>query len=98
VPWKDNPWVISPEELLTPEPCSFTSPLAYLSVSHDEAVKDYHELLKTHISEEFRETAPKLMELMQSNLAIFLMENSALVTRGDATFTQKAQRPTHKRM
>ena len=64
VPWKDNPWVISPEELLTPEPCSFTGPLAYLSVRHDEAVKDYHELLKTHISEEFRETAPKLMELM----------------------------------
>ena len=62
--------MVSPEELLTPEPCSFTGPLVYLSVSHDEAVNDYHKLLDTHISEEFREAAPKLMELMQSDLAL----------------------------
>jgi hypothetical protein len=97
VPWKDNPWVISPEELLTPEPCSFTGPLAYLSVSHDEAVKDYHELLKTHISEEFRETAPKLMELMRSNLAleVFVPKTWMGVNAPPLKFETLPGMPTH---
>jgi hypothetical protein len=97
VPWKDNPWVISPEELLTPEPCSFTGPLAYLSVSHDEAVKDYHELLKTHISEEFREAAPKLMELMQSDLAleVFVPKTWMGVNAPPLKFETLPGMPTH---
>ena len=57
-------WIISLERPLAPKFGSFIGPLVYLSVSHDKAVKDYHKLLDTQISEEFRETALKLMELM----------------------------------
>ena len=34
-PWKDTPWVIAEEELETPDPCSFTGPFAYLTMTHE---------------------------------------------------------------
>jgi hypothetical protein len=40
VPWKEYPWLVSPEEFLTPEFGSFIGPLVYLSVSYDEPIKD----------------------------------------------------------
>jgi hypothetical protein len=66
-------------------------------VSHDEAVKDYRELLKTHISEEFRETAPKLMELMQSDLAleVFVPKTWMGVNAPPLKFETLSEMPTH---
>ena len=46
----------------------------YLSVSHDETVKDYQKLLDTQISEEFRDNESKLMKLVQSDLALAVFE------------------------
>jgi hypothetical protein len=66
--------VVSLESLLTLEKYSFTGPLMYLSVSHDETVKDYQKLLDTHISEEFRDNESKLMKLVQSDLALAVFE------------------------
>ena len=63
-PWEDNPWVISPEEFGTPDPCSFTGPLAYLSISHDDAVEEYKQMLISHISKEFLASKPELMDLL----------------------------------
>ena len=44
-PWEDNPWVISQKESGTPDPCSFTGLLAYLSISHNDAVKEFTQML-----------------------------------------------------
>ena len=63
-PWEDNPWVVSPEEAGTPDPCSFTGPLAYLSISHDDAVEEYKQMLISHISKEFLASKPELMDLL----------------------------------
>jgi hypothetical protein len=48
--WVYEPAEISPEELATPEPCSFTGPFSYLSVSHDQAIQEYERMLAEHIS------------------------------------------------
>ena len=69
-----NPWVVSLESLLTLEKYSLTGPLMYLSVSHDETVKDYQKLLDTQISEEFRDNESKLMKLVLSDLALAVFE------------------------
>jgi hypothetical protein len=38
------------EEEETPDPCSFTGPLNYLSMSRDEALEEYEGLLESHLS------------------------------------------------
>jgi len=69
-PWLDNPWVMSIEEEETPDPCSFTGPLAYLSVTHEEALHNYMEILDKHISPETREDCPKMKEFLLSQQAL----------------------------
>ena len=69
-PWLDNPWVLSIEEEETPDPCSFTGPLAYLSVTHEEALHNYMEILDKHISPETREDCPKMKEFLLSQQAL----------------------------
>ncbi len=70
IPWEDNPWVIAQEEIDTYDPCSFTGPLAYLTMSHEEAIENYFSLLDSHISPEFKEECPKVLDLMKSQLAL----------------------------
>jgi hypothetical protein len=53
--WVTKPAEISPEELTTPEPCSFTGPLHYLSMSHEQAVQEYVLMLDEHISKDWIE-------------------------------------------
>ena len=69
-PWEDNPWVMSIEEEETPDPCSFTGPLAYLSVTHEEALHNYREMLDKHISPETREDCPKMKEFLLTQQAL----------------------------
>jgi hypothetical protein len=73
-PWGDNPWKPSPEEEETPDPCSFTGPLAYLSVSHEEALDDYKQMITKHVSPEFMQAKPELMELLldEKTLQVFV--------------------------
>ena len=70
IPWEDNPWVIAQEEIDTYDPCSFTGPLAYLTMSHEEAIENYLSLLNSHISPEFMAECPKVLDLMKSQLAL----------------------------
>ena len=48
-PWSQEPDEIAPEELATEDPCSFTEPLYYLTVSHEQAVRDYKDLQSKHV-------------------------------------------------
>ena len=39
----------APEAEYIPEPCAFTGPLYFMEMSHEDAVKEYMEQLKTHV-------------------------------------------------
>jgi hypothetical protein len=47
-----SPWKASPDEEAAPDTCSFTESLAYLSISHDDGVEDYKQLIPIHVSKE----------------------------------------------
>ena len=52
-----------------PMPCSFSEPIHYLSISHDEAVKEYLDLLATHVDVKFS-ASTKILGLLRSPLGI----------------------------
>ena len=60
----------SPEEEETPDPCSFTGPLYYLSKPHEEAVQDYFALFDSHIAPDFLAAFPELLDLLRSDMAL----------------------------
>jgi hypothetical protein len=64
------------EEEETPDPCSFTGPLNYLSMSRDEALEEYECLLESHISEDFLKHIPEIKEYLLSEKckAVFVPE------------------------
>ena len=67
-----NPWSFVEEEAPednAPVPCSFSEPIHYLSMSHDEAIEQYLKLLDTHVSPEFA-SKTKVLELLKSPLGI----------------------------
>ena len=74
-PWSTKPSELSPEELMTPDPCSFRGPLHYLSMPYAEAKREYLDLLPEHIEPAFA-AATGIMNLMKSDLAlkVFLPE------------------------
>ena len=49
----EKPWTMKDEDAIedleTPMPCSFTGPLYFLSLSRQEALKDFHALFESHI-------------------------------------------------
>lgn len=53
-----SPWTVmeedAPEDIETPLPSSFPVPLHYLSITHEEAVEEYHKQFDEHIAPEFR--------------------------------------------
>ena len=59
----------SEEELLTPDPCSFSGPLHYLNIGRDEALKEYEALFDSHISPEFNADEYGVRELLLSDEA-----------------------------
>ena len=70
----ENPWTVTaneeaPEETATDLPCSFAGPLHYLSISREDAIKEYKEQLSTHIEKQFAEST-KVLELLNSTLAL----------------------------
>ena len=71
-PWSSVPLEgDSPEEEETPDPCSFTGPLYYLSKPHEEAVQDYFALFESHIAPDFLAAAcPELLDLLRSDVAL----------------------------
>jgi len=66
----------SPEEKDTPDPCSFTGPLYYLSKPRSEALDEYFAMFESHISKAFIAAVPEIENLLRSDqaLAVFLPE------------------------
>ena len=61
---------ISPEELDTPDPCSFTGPLEFLSVDRQEVLNKYYNLLTTNINPDFINACPDVLVFMKSSTAL----------------------------
>ena len=68
-PWSEEPQSESEEERMCPDPCSFTSPLHYLSMSYDDAKAEYFSLLEKHIAPEFRKQTD-IIKLLGTDLAL----------------------------
>jgi hypothetical protein len=59
----------SEEEKDTYEPCSFTLPLAHMSKSYGEALREYNDQFKDHVSEGFAQHS-NIKALLQTELAL----------------------------
>jgi len=68
-PWTIEPDDEAPEELDTDLPCSFSGPLHYLSMSREEAIKEYKEQMSAHVEKTFAESTA-VLELLHSDLAL----------------------------
>ena len=69
-PWTTPPYPEAIEDTQTPEPCSFTGPLAFLNATHSESVSEYYSQFTTHIAPEFLHAIPELLDYMKSDLAV----------------------------
>jgi len=76
-PWSDPNAVDAPEDSDTPIPCSFPTVLYYMELSHDEAVKEYLDLIPTQVSSDFLHGTQKpLMKLLTSlGVRVFVPTN-----------------------
>jgi hypothetical protein len=71
----ESAYAEAPEEAETPMPCSFTAPLAYFSITRDEALSEYIQLLETHVSQEMKEECRQMLEYLSGEcLAAFVPE------------------------
>lgn len=72
-PWGSNfVTMFAPEESLCPEPVNFGFALHYLEIGHDAAVKEYEELLQTHVSPDMISQTNVLHLLMTKGLQVFV--------------------------
>ena len=70
-PWSKPIDATAPEELSTPDPTSFPDDiLTYLTTTHDEARRIYHDDLRTHVTPGILEACPAIMDLLMSDLAL----------------------------
>ena len=73
-PWARANDTIAPEDEETELPVQFKDALTFLGKSREEATKDYHELLDSHVSEELR-TKTGILELLKTKaLPVFVPE------------------------
>jgi hypothetical protein len=61
---------IAPEELLFPDPCSFTGPLNFLGVDRKTVLDTYYGYLETNINPDFINACPKVIDFMKSDIAL----------------------------
>ena len=94
----DNPWSfideIAPEDS-APIPCSFSEPIHYLSISHDQAVEQYLQLLESHVDKEFATKTP-ILGFLTSEIGIraFVPKNWEGVRMQPVTLKYKETMPT----
>jgi hypothetical protein len=74
-PWSVQQETEAPEDLDTPLPCSFSWVLHYMEMSHDDALKEYHDLLDTHVDKEFSAATPILQLLRDEGVKAFVPQN-----------------------
>jgi hypothetical protein len=66
-----DPWSHTDEnapEDIAPMPCSFSEPLHYLSITHDQAILEYYDLFDEHVDQAMRKNT-NILELLRSDLA-----------------------------
>ena len=61
---------LAPEELETPQPCSFSGPLEQLGSDRQEVLNKYYNVLTTNINPEFVAACPAVMLFMKSPIAL----------------------------
>ena len=71
-PWSKANDVLAPEDEETELPVQFKDALTFLGKSRDEAIKDYYNLLETHVSEELREKTDIIQLLQTKALSVFV--------------------------
>jgi hypothetical protein len=67
--WSNGSVEVAPEEADTPDPCSFTSVLAYMEVPYEEAKEEYFKLLPDHIGPALKDSA-EILKILTSELAL----------------------------
>ena len=74
-PWKDAIEEEAPEDIETPEPCSFRDVLHYMEISYDEAVQEYMEMIEKQTAPEFIKNT-KVVELLRTKgVKVFVPSN-----------------------
>jgi len=76
-PWSQDYEVIAPEELSTPDPCSFPDVLHYMEMSVEDAIKEYMDMVddNKHVLPEFA-NCTKVKELLRTKgLLCFVPQN-----------------------
>jgi hypothetical protein len=96
-----NPWSFIDEEApedSAPIPCSFSEPLHYLSMTHEEAVLEYKKLLDTHVNAQFSKLT-KIMDLLLSDLGIsvFVPKNWKGIKMEPVTLKTKDDLPERRK-
>jgi hypothetical protein len=61
---------VAPEELLIPDPCSFTGPLNFLGVDRKTVLDAYYGHLEKNINPDFIKACPKVIDFMKSDVAL----------------------------
>ena len=97
----ENPWSfvdeIAPEDC-APVPCSFSEPIYYMSMSHEEAVAQYKALLDTHVDPEFAKNTDILKLLVSEvGLGCFIPRNWNGVKIDPVTLKTKDDLPERKK-
>ena len=67
--WSNGSAEIAPEELDTPDPCSFSSVLAYMEVPYEQAKEEYFAMLPDHIGPALKDNA-EILRILTSELAV----------------------------
>ena len=71
-PWSNSYEQCTPEELETPEPAQFKDFVAFLGKSREEAINEFKDMLKVHVSEEMRKETDIEDMLLTEFLDVFV--------------------------
>jgi hypothetical protein len=95
-PWQNEPDPLSEEELMTPDPLSFSEDvLRFMEVPPEEARAEYIQELDAHVSKEMAAACPKIFDLLRSELAmdVFVPLEWNGLAASPATFTVRGELP-----
>ena len=98
-PWSNDLDPLSEEELLTPDPLSFSEDiLHFMETTPEESRREYLDELMSHVSPEMQKECPAILELLRTNAAmdVFAPREWNGLAVEPATFTVRGEIP--KRM
>ncbi len=74
-PWTQAKDLEAPEDLETDLPSSFPDALHYMEMSHEDAVKEFHDLIQSHVDPQFREATNIVHLLKTKGVKVFVPSN-----------------------